>query len=164
MWQTVLYGSTKQVDKTIFPIHFTLSALTNRVSSSRNKQESSDVNILVVTGEIGRTGFRNELKHLWLHRGIFGNVSYPFWKINSYVWPYGCCHFDCVSSFKRYWARHHNVRAAVVWCNEIWSTSLLDCIHTVQLWMELLASWDQFFLSRPHWKHIACAIVPAIWA
>ena len=43
----------------------------------------------------------NELKHLWLHHGIFENVCYPFLKIYSFVWHFGCCQFDLVSGFWR---------------------------------------------------------------
>ena len=43
----------------------------------------------------------NELKHIWLHHGIFENVCYPFLKIYSFVWHFGCCQFDLVSGFCR---------------------------------------------------------------
>ncbi|CCI49417.1 unnamed protein product [Albugo candida] len=68
-WQIILCGSKKQGTQTIFSIYSTLTTFTNRLETSRNNQESSDVDTLanqepfdvdtlVITGEIGSTGFR----------------------------------------------------------------------------------------------------------
>ncbi|CCI46743.1 unnamed protein product [Albugo candida] len=36
-----------------------------------------------------------------LHHGIFGNVSYQFSKIYSFVWLFGCYQFDLLLFFER---------------------------------------------------------------
>lgn len=45
-------------------------------------------------------------------------------KIDSFVWPTGCCRFDLVSVFKELSAGHNNVHVAFVWGDGIRSKSL----------------------------------------
>lgn len=97
-----------------------------------------------------------------LHHGIFGNVSYQFSKIYSFVWLFGCYQFDLLLFFERIFSPtlYCACSRRVMQRNPI-STSFSSAIRR-NIMDRATPYLDQLFFSRLRCMHIACVIVPII--